>query len=92
VLSEPEVLVLLDVYAAGEASIPGADGRTLARAIRARGQVDPVFVESPDRFVETLLGVLRDGDVLLTQGAGNVGTLAASLPGALRAATGEDHP
>ncbi len=92
VLSEPEVLVLLDVYAAGEAPIHGADGRTLARAIRARGRVNPVFVESPDRFVETLQGVLRDGDVLLTQGAGNVGALAASLPVALAAASGEEHP
>jgi UDP-N-acetylmuramate--alanine ligase len=92
VLSEPEVLVLLDVYAAGEAPIHGADGRTLARAIRARGRVNPVFVESPDRFVETLQGVLRDGDVLLTQGAGNVGALAASLPTALAAASGEEHP
>jgi UDP-N-acetylmuramate--alanine ligase len=92
VLSEPEVLVLLDVYPAGEAPIPGADGRTLARAIRARGRVDPVFVESPERFVETLRGVLRDGDVLLTQGAGNVGALAASLPRALTTPTGEDLP
>jgi UDP-N-acetylmuramate--alanine ligase len=92
VLSEPEVLVLLDVYPAGEAPIPGADGRTLARAIRARGRVDPVFVESPERFVETLRSVLRDGDVLLTQGAGNVGALAASLPNALATPAGEDKP
>jgi len=95
VLSHPDALVLLEVYAAGEAPIPGADGRTLARAIRARGQVNPVFVDTPDRFVETVRGVLRDGDVLLTQGAGNVGALAAALPAAL-AATGADteegHP
>jgi UDP-N-acetylmuramate--alanine ligase len=83
VLSEPDVLVLLEVYPAGEEPIPGADGRTLARAIRTRGRVDPVFVDAPDRLVDTLLGVLRDGDVLVTQGAGNVGALAAGLPGAL---------
>lgn len=83
VLSEPDVLVLLDVYAAGEDPIPGADGRTLARAIRTRGRVDPVFVDAPERLVDALRGVLRAGDVLLTQGAGNVGALAASLPTAL---------
>ncbi|MBK1672551.1 UDP-N-acetylmuramate--L-alanine ligase [Ectothiorhodospira shaposhnikovii] len=83
VLSEPDVLVLLDVYAAGEDPIPGADGRTLARAIRTRGRVDPVFVDAPERLVDALRGVLREGDVLLTQGAGNVGALAASLPTAL---------
>ncbi|OOG26456.1 UDP-N-acetylmuramate--L-alanine ligase [Thioalkalivibrio denitrificans] len=92
VLSEPDALVLLDVYPAGEAPIHGADGRTLARAIRARGRVDPVFVDSPERFVDTLQGVLRDGDVLLTQGAGNVGGLAASLPAALARVSGEEHP
>ncbi|MCG5501421.1 UDP-N-acetylmuramate--L-alanine ligase [Ectothiorhodospira lacustris] len=83
VLSEPDVLVLLDVYAAGEDPIPGADGRTLARTIRTRGRVDPVFVDAPERLVDALRGVLREGDVLLTQGAGNVGALAASLPVAL---------
>ncbi|MFW5452598.1 UDP-N-acetylmuramate--L-alanine ligase [Thioalkalivibrio sulfidiphilus] len=90
VLSSPDALVLLEVYPAGEAAIPGADGRTLARAIRARGRVNPVFVDAPERFVETLKGVLRDGDVLLTQGAGNVGALAAALPAAL--STEEGHP
>lgn len=79
VLSEPDVLVLLDVYSAGETPIPGADGRTLARAIRNRGQVDPVFVESVEQLPEALSGVLKDGDLLLTLGAGNIGALAAQL-------------
>jgi UDP-N-acetylmuramate--alanine ligase len=82
-LSEPDALVLLEVYPAGEEPIQGADGRTLARAIRMRGRVDPVFVDAPERLVEALKGVLEDGDVLLTQGAGNVGALSASLPRAL---------
>ena len=88
VLSQSDALVLLDVYAAGESVISGADGRTLARAIRARGKVDPVFVESPERLVDALHGVLEDGDVLLTQGAGNVGALSAQLPQALSAVGG----
>ncbi|MDD3519494.1 MAG: UDP-N-acetylmuramate--L-alanine ligase, partial [Chromatiales bacterium] len=88
VLSQPDALVLLEVYAANEEPIPGADGRALARAIRARGRVDPVFVDDPARLAETLDGVLCGGDVLLTQGAGNVGTLAAALPQQLSMAGG----
>ncbi|QKT03046.1 UDP-N-acetylmuramate--L-alanine ligase [Ectothiorhodospiraceae bacterium 2226] len=83
VLSTPDVLLLVDVYAAGEAPIPVADGRTLARAIRARGKVDPVFVPRAGDLPQTLLGVLREGDVLLTLGAGDIGAIAAQLPGKL---------
>lgn len=79
VLSETDALILLDVYPAGEAPIPGADGRTLARAIRNRGQVDPVFVESVEQLPVALHGVLKDGDLLLTLGAGNIGAIAAQL-------------
>lgn len=79
VLSEVDVLVLLEVYPAGEAPIAGADGRTLARAIRIRGQVDPVFVEKIEELPSTLQGVLQDDDVLLTLGAGNIGAAAAKL-------------
>ena len=78
-LSEVDVLVLLEVYPAGEAPIAGADGRTLARAIRTRGQVDPVFVEMVEALPTTLQGVLQDGDILLTLGAGNIGAAAAKL-------------
>ncbi len=79
VLSEVDALVLLDVYPAGEAYIAGADGRALARAIRLRGQVEPVFIDDTNELAETLIGVLEEGDVLLTLGAGNIGAAAARL-------------
>jgi UDP-N-acetylmuramate--alanine ligase len=79
VLSETDVLFMLEVYAASEEPIAGADARTLCRAIRARGQVDPVFVEHIDELPKTLNAVLQDGDVLLTLGAGNIGAIAAQL-------------
>jgi UDP-N-acetylmuramate--alanine ligase len=84
VLSEVDVLVMLDVYAASEQPIPGADGRALCRAIRMRGKLDPVFVEDPTLLADTLKNILRADDVLLTQGAGNVGALAAALPSQLQ--------
>jgi UDP-N-acetylmuramate--alanine ligase len=80
VLSDPDVLVLLDIYAASEEPIAGADGRSLARAIRNRGNVDPIFVASTDDITEVLQNQLKDGDVLLTLGAGSVGTISAGLP------------
>ncbi len=83
VLSDVDVLVLLEVYPAGEAPIAGADGRSLARAIRVRGQVEPVFVEQIEELPATLNGLLQDGDVLLTLGAGNIGAVAAKLQGEL---------
>jgi len=85
VLSEVDCLVLLDVYPAGESPITGADGRALARAIRTRGKVDPVFVESIDQLPQVLSGVLNDGDILLTQGAGNVGAIASKIKPLLEA-------
>jgi UDP-N-acetylmuramate--alanine ligase len=88
VLSEVDVLVIGEVYAAGEAPISGADGRALCRGIRARGHVDPVFVEEIDELPVVLGDILQDGDVLLTLGAGNIGAVAARLPGSLRAAGG----
>lgn len=84
VLSHVDVLVLLEVYAAGEAPIAGADGRSLSRAIRARGQVEPVFVESIDDLPEALIGVLQNGDILLTLGAGSIGTTATQLADLLK--------
>ncbi|MDX5333600.1 MAG: UDP-N-acetylmuramate--L-alanine ligase [Gammaproteobacteria bacterium] len=80
VLGEPDVLVLLDVYPAGEEPIAGADGRALARTVRLRGKVEPIFIESAEALPEALGDVLRDGDVLLTMGAGNIGAMAARLP------------
>lgn len=87
VLSDVDVLVLLEVYPAGEAPITGADGRHLARAIRNRGQVDPVFIESVDELPQTLKGILEDGDILLTLGAGNIGQAASNLKQALEEGT-----
>ena len=83
VLSEVDVLVLLEVYAAGEEAIANADGRSLARAIRARGRVEPVFVENIDDLAQALRDVVRDGDVVLTLGAGSIGQAALRLPEAL---------
>jgi len=83
VLSEPDVLVLMDIYAASEEPIAGADGRSLARAIRNRGKVDPIFVANQDDIVEVLQNQLQDGDVLLTLGAGSIGAISAGLPAQL---------
>ena len=80
VLSDVDVLVLLDVYAAGEEPITGADGRAMARAIRSRGSVEPVFVESLDGLYPVLMDLLKDGDLLLTMGAGDIGAYASALP------------
>jgi len=85
VLSDVDGLVLLEVYPAGEAPVPGADGRSLARAIRTRGQVEPVFVEDLAELPATLRGVLQDGDILLTLGAGSIGAAAGKLQSQLEA-------
>jgi UDP-N-acetylmuramate--alanine ligase len=79
VLSTVDQLLLLDVYSAGEKAIAGADSRTLARSIRTRGLVDPVFVEKAEELAQLLPTQLRAGDVLLTQGAGTVGAIALEL-------------
>jgi UDP-N-acetylmuramate--alanine ligase len=79
VLSQVDVLLLLDVYSAGEKPIAGADGRTLARSIRARGLVEPIFIEKTDDLPALLKTILQPNDVLLTQGAGTVGAIAIEL-------------
>ena len=81
VLSTVDALVLTDVYAAGEAPIVAADGRALARAIRVAGKVEPVFVETVDEVPEALAAVVRDGDVVITMGAGSIG----GVPGRIAA-------
>jgi len=86
VLSEVDMLILGEVYAAGETPISGADGRALCRGIRTRGQVAPVFVETISELPGLLADILQDGDVLLTLGAGDIGAVAARLPDDLRAA------
>jgi UDP-N-acetylmuramate--alanine ligase len=79
VLSRCDLLVLLDVYAAGEEPVPGADSRSLARSIRQRGQLEPIFVESIEAVPAVLCDIVREGDVVITQGAGNIGRLAQDL-------------
>jgi len=79
VLSECDVLIVTEVYAAGEAPIAGADGRAICRAVRTRGLIEPVFVERVDNLGESLRSMLRDGDLVLTMGAGNIGAVAQDL-------------
>ena len=79
VLSRADLLVLCEVYPAGEAPIAGADGRALSRAVRARGLVDPVFVTAVGGINETLGHLVRGGDIVVTMGAGDIGGAAARL-------------
>ena len=79
VLSTADALVLTDVYAAGEAPIVAADGRALARAVRVLGKVEPIFVENVSEMPDAIQAAARDGDVVLTMGAGSVGGVPAAL-------------
>ncbi len=79
VLSEPDALLLTEVYPAGEAPIAGADGRALARAVRERGKLQPVFLDSAQQLPALLPGVARDGDLVLTLGAGDIGAVANQM-------------
>ena len=81
VLSTADLLLLAEVYPAGEAPIVLADGRSLARAIRVAGKIEPIFVESIDDLPTALLDVVRDGDVVIAMGAGSIGQLASKLTG-----------
>lgn len=80
VLADTDTLLLTEIYSAGEEPIAGADGRALCAAIRARGRVNPVFVEDIQELPKAVLDVLEDGDVLLTLGAGSIGAMASKLP------------
>jgi UDP-N-acetylmuramate--alanine ligase len=79
VLSSVDALVLTEIYPAGEAPIVGADARSLARAIRARGRIDPVVVNAASDLATILPDVLKDGDLLLLMGAGDIGSAAQQL-------------
>lgn len=79
VLSEVDVLLLLEVYAAGEDPIAGADSRSMCRSIRQRGRIDPVFVSDKEQVADVLKDILEDGDLLLTQGAGDITALAHQI-------------
>ncbi len=82
VLSKVDVLILLDVYPAGEKEIAGADGRSLCRSIRQRGVIDPIFVERGRDVVDIVKTLVEPGDLVLTQGAGDVTAVAAQLASA----------
>ena len=85
VLAGVDVLLLLEVYSAGEEPISGADSRSLARSIRQRGALDPLYVADAAQAPTLLAEQARDGDVVITQGAGDIARLAALL----RAAGGD---
>jgi UDP-N-acetylmuramate--alanine ligase len=82
VLSSVDALVLADVYPAGETPIPGADGRSLARAVRLMGHTDLIFVDRAADMDDAIMMMARDGDVVVTMGAGNVGLVAPRLKAA----------
>ncbi|GAA0855548.1 UDP-N-acetylmuramate--L-alanine ligase [Aliiglaciecola litoralis] len=79
VLSQVDVLLLLEVYSAGESVIEGADSKALCRSIRQRGQLEPIYVATPEELPKLLSEALKDGDILMTQGAGNIGQIAKNL-------------
>ncbi len=79
VLSGVDALVLTEVYAASEQPIVAADGRALARALRVAGKVEPVFVESIGDVPQAILDIVRDGDVVITMGAGSIGGIPGKL-------------
>jgi UDP-N-acetylmuramate--alanine ligase len=79
VLSTVDALLLAEVYPAGEAPIVAADGRALARALRVAGQVEPVFVEDIAQMPEAIRRIAKDGDVVVTMGAGSIGNVPLQL-------------
>ena len=79
VLSTVDALLLAEIYAAGEAPIVAADGRSLARALRVVGKVEPVFVEDIAAMPQTIMDVARDGDVVLCMGAGSIGAVPGKV-------------
>ena len=81
VLSTVDALLLAEIYAAGEAPIVAADGRSLARALRVSGKVEPVFVEDIAAMPQTIMDVARDGDVVLCMGAGSIGAVPGKVAG-----------
>jgi UDP-N-acetylmuramate--alanine ligase len=83
VLSSADALLVSEVYPAGEAPIAGADGRAICRAIRTRGQIEPVFLEKIEELADALAEVIRDGDVVVTMGAGHINAIAHALPSQL---------
>ncbi|HXZ94148.1 MAG TPA: UDP-N-acetylmuramate--L-alanine ligase [Burkholderiales bacterium] len=91
VLSTPDALLLAEVYPAGEAPIVAADGRSLARAVRVAGKVEPVFVEDIAQMAAAIRRVARDGDVVVTMGAGSIGGVSAQLAAPGQEARANEH-
>jgi UDP-N-acetylmuramate--alanine ligase len=87
-LSKADALLVTEVYAAGETPIPGADGRAICRAVRGRGNVEPIFVDNVEGLAESLADVIRDGDVIVTMGAGHISAVSHELPRKLAAKEG----
>jgi UDP-N-acetylmuramate--alanine ligase len=83
VLAGVDVLLVTEVYAAGEAAIKGADGRAICRAVRSRGKVEPIFVARAEDIAASLRDVILAGDVVVTMGAGHIGAIAQELPAQL---------
>ncbi|WP_088329977.1 UDP-N-acetylmuramate--L-alanine ligase [Lacimicrobium sp. SS2-24] len=79
VLSQVDVLLLLEIYSAGEPAIEGVDSKSLCRSIRQRGEIEPVYVADVNELPRVLAGVMEDNDLVMTQGAGNIGGLAKKL-------------
>lgn len=79
VLAKCDVLILTEIYAAGETAIAGADGRALCAAIRARGKVSPIFIEDVENLGADLRSILQHDDLVLTMGAGSIGRIASQL-------------
>ena len=79
VLGQADAVLLTEVYAAGEAPIVAADGRSLARALRVAGKVDPLFVDEVKQLPAEIAGFARDGDVVIVMGAGSIGAVPAQV-------------
>ena len=87
VLGMADQLILTEVYAAGEPPIVAADGRALVRAVRLASQRDPLFVADVAELPATVLGLVQPGDVVITMGAGSIGTIPAQIVARMSAAT-----
>ena len=83
VLSTADVLLLTEVYSAGESPIVAADGKSLVRAIRVQGKVEPIFVETVEELPAAIFNIVQDGDVVLVMGAGSVGSVAQNFASSL---------
>ncbi|MEO8655288.1 MAG: UDP-N-acetylmuramate--L-alanine ligase, partial [Ramlibacter sp.] len=79
VAGQADAVLLAEVYAAGEPPIVAADGRSLARAVRVAGKVEPIFVDDIDAMPQAILEMSRDGDVVICMGAGSIGGVPAKL-------------